>query len=78
MSQKIEQAIKNAERASMKMLIEFSEEFGVRDYFAAKSLPFAWKAFEDGYFDSDDESINASVAACAYQLADAMILERAK
>lgn len=50
----------------------------LRDYFAAKALPVAWKAFEDGYFDSGEDSINADVAACAYQMADAMLQERAK
>ena len=50
----------------------------MRDYFAAKALPVAWKAFEDGYFDSGEDSINEDVAACAYQMADAMLKERAK
>jgi len=61
-----------------------SNEFGavlgmsLRDYFAAKALPVAWKAFEDGYYREDEDSINSSVAACAYQMADAMLLERSK
>jgi len=50
----------------------------LRDYFAAKSMPLAWKAAEDGYFESGEDSINADVAACAYQMADAMLKERAK
>ena len=50
----------------------------IRAYFAAKALPIAWKAFEDGYFDSGEDSINEDVAACAYQMADAMLKERAK
>jgi hypothetical protein len=50
----------------------------LRDYFATKALPVAWKAFEDGYFSSEEDSINADVAACAYQMADAMLKERAK
>jgi hypothetical protein len=50
----------------------------LRDFFAAKALPVAWKAFEDGYFDPGEDSINEDVAACAYQMADAMLKERAK
>lgn len=50
----------------------------LRDYFAAKAMPLAWKAAEDGYFESGEDSINADVAACAYQMADAMLKERAK
>lgn len=50
----------------------------LRDYFAAKAMPLAWKAAEDGYFESGEDSINADVAACAYQMADAMLSERAK
>jgi hypothetical protein len=45
-------------------------------YFAAKAMPLAWKAAEDGYFDSGEDSINADVATCAYQMADAMLAER--
>lgn len=48
----------------------------VRDYFAAKALPVAWQAFENGYFDSEEDSINANVATCAYQMADAMLAAR--
>ena len=48
----------------------------LRDYFAAKALPVAWQAFENGYFDSAEDSINANVATCAYQMADAMIAAR--
>lgn len=50
----------------------------LRDYFAAKAMPLAWKAAEDGYFESGEDSINQDVAACAYQMADAMLAERAK
>lgn len=55
-------------------------EYGltIRDYFAAKALPVAWKAFEDGYYREEEDSINSSVAACAYQMADAMIEARYK
>lgn len=57
-----------------------SPEWGMslRDYFAAKAMQIAWKAAEDGYFESGEDSINADVAACAYQMADAMLAERAK
>lgn len=49
----------------------------LRDYMAAKALPVAWKAMEDGYFEADGwESINQGVAVCAYQMADAMIAAR--
>ncbi len=48
----------------------------LRDYFAVKAMPLAWKAAEDGYFDSGEDSINANVAACAYQMADAMVCAR--
>jgi len=49
----------------------------LRDYFAAKALPVAWKAFEDGYFGHvEADSINLSVAECAYQMADAMLSAR--
>ncbi len=50
----------------------------LRDYFAAKAFSSAWKAFEDGYFDAGEDSINENVASCAYQMADAMLAERAK
>lgn len=50
----------------------------LRDYFAAKAMPVAWQAFENGYFDSGEDSINADVATCAYQMADAMLAARAK
>uniref|UniRef100_A0AAU6W440 Gp38 n=4 Tax=unclassified bacterial viruses TaxID=12333 RepID=A0AAU6W440_9VIRU len=48
----------------------------LRDYFAAKAMPLAWKAAEDGYFNSGEDSINADVATCAYQMADAMLAAR--
>lgn len=51
----------------------------VRDYFATKALPIAWQAFNDGFFDADGwDSINEGVAACAYQMADAMLAARVK
>jgi len=49
----------------------------LRDYFAAKALPVAWKAFDDGYFDAGShDSSNDAVAVCAYQIADAMLKAR--
>jgi hypothetical protein len=59
-----------------------SNEYGavlgmsLRDYFAAKALPVAWKAFEYGYFLSSKDGIKDDVATCAYQIADAMIRAR--
>lgn len=51
----------------------------LRDYFAAKSIPVAWMAFSDGYFQADGwDSINEGVAVCAYQMADAMLAARDK
>lgn len=44
----------------------------LRDKFAMAALPIAWKAKEDGYYEGDDED----VAACAYQMADAMLKAR--
>lgn len=57
---------------------EFHDKgLSLRDYFAAKALPVAWKAFEDGYFTNEGwDSINEGVAVCAYQMADAMIAAR--
>lgn len=53
------------------------EGMTLRDYFAAKAIPIAWKAFEDGYFTNDNwDSINDGVAECAYQMADAMLAVR--
>lgn len=48
----------------------------LRDYFAAKAMPLAWRAAEDGYFDTGEDSINSDVATCAYQIADAMLKAR--
>ncbi|WP_272667614.1 MULTISPECIES: hypothetical protein [unclassified Providencia] len=44
----------------------------LRDKFAMAALPIAWKAKEDGYYEGDDED----VAACAYQMAGAMLKAR--
>ncbi len=48
----------------------------LRDYFAAKAMAVAWSALEAGYFEADVESSTDKMAACAYQLADAMIKAR--
>ena len=50
----------------------------LRDYFAAKSLPIAWDAFDRGYYDAGGDSSNSAVAECAYQMADAMLEARNK
>lgn len=50
----------------------------LRDYFAAKSLPIAWDAFERGYYDAGGYSSNSAAAECAYQMADAMLEARNK
>jgi len=48
---------------------------GLRDYFAAKALPVAWSAFDQGYT-GDQECIELSIANHAYQIADAMLAAR--
>ncbi len=50
----------------------------LRDYFAAKALPLAWDAMKEGYFHSNEDSLNLDVAVCAYQMADAMLEARNK
>lgn len=46
----------------------------LRDYFAGQALGAAWQGFDKGYYEGD----NSSIAACAYQIADAMLAEREK
>jgi len=53
---------------------DIHEGMTLRDYFAAKALPIAWDAFDKGYF--SDADYNAAVVKCAYQIADAMLMER--
>ena len=48
----------------------------LRDYFAAKAIPLAWKTFADGW--SPDDLTPENIAKSAYQIADAMIAEREK
>lgn len=54
------------------------EGMSLRDYFAAKALPVAWAALEEGYFEADEYNSAQRMAECAYQLADAMLSERNK
>lgn len=46
----------------------------MRDAFAIAALPVAWDACDKGYFDG----ASSEIAACAYQMADAMLIERQK
>ena len=57
-----------------------SEGMTLRDYFAAKALPAAMTAIwrDIGYKPQDGLSDIQQHARLAYQMADAMILERAK
>ena len=47
----------------------------LRDYFAAKSLPIAWAAYDKGYT-GQPECVEQSIAHHAYQIADAMLRAR--
>ena len=47
----------------------------MRDYFAAKSLPIAWAAYDQGYT-GQPECVEQSIAHHAYQIADAMLRAR--
>ena len=46
----------------------------LRDYFAAKAMPLAWKIFDEGY--SPDKLTPENIARAAYQMADAMLVAR--
>ena len=46
----------------------------LRDYFAAKAMPLAWKIYDEGYSMNDVSSEN--IAKVSYQLADAMLKAR--
>lgn len=50
----------------------------LRDYFAAKALPCAYMAWNEGYFGMNEDVSEAAkeMAGCAYQLADAMLKAR--
>jgi hypothetical protein len=57
-----------------------AEQYGhmgmtLRDYFAAKALPVAWHAYDQGYT-GDPECVELSIAHHAYQIADAMLKAR--
>lgn len=47
----------------------------LRDYFAAKALPVAWAAYDQGYT-GQPECVEQSIAHHAYQIADAMLRAR--
>lgn len=53
---------------------EGSTGMTLRDAFAIAALPTAWDACDKGYFDGAAPEI----AACAYQMADAMLAQRQK
>ena len=46
----------------------------LRDYFAAKAMPLAWRIFDAGY--STDALTTENIAEAAYQIADAMLAAR--
>jgi len=50
----------------------------LRDYFAAKSIPIMWDAYDKGYcgLNGKDEPNVKTIADGAYQLADAMLAAR--
>ena len=54
------------------------EGMTLRDYFAAKALPIMWDAYDKGYcgLNDQDEPNVKTIAAGAYQLADAMLKAR--
>lgn len=54
----------------------FTTGMTLRDWFAGMALQSAWEALDKGYYESDQP--NSSIAAAAYQLADAMLAEREK
>ena len=56
------------------------EGMTLRDYFAAKALQIMWDAYDKGYcgLTNRDTPSNEVIAEGAYQLADAMLAERAK
>lgn len=58
----------------------YSEGMSLRDYHAAAALPFAFQAWEEGYFDINKDADNplTLIAECAYQFADAMLAARTK
>lgn len=64
-------------RSVMEALFTHAEAIGgmsLRDYFAAKAMPLAWKIFDEGY--SPDKLTSENIARAAYQMADAMLVAR--
>ena len=59
---------------------DHEEGMTLRDYFAAKAMQIMWDAYHEGYcgLTNHDTPSNDVIAEGAYQLADAMLAERAK
>lgn len=55
-------------------VLGYSPGMTLRDYFAAKAMPLAWKTFDEGY--SPDDLTPGNIARAAYQFADAMLAAR--
>ena len=66
--------IKHGEQAELVLPVS------LRDYFAAKAIDAAFKFYDEGYCGREemDEIAVKLVAGIAYELADAMLSERAK
>lgn len=62
------------DRAYLKARGEAVGGASMRDYFAAKAMPIAWKIFDEGY--SSDALTPENIARAAYQMADAMLAAR--
>ena len=58
----------------------YATGISIRDYFAAKAMQIMWDAYHEGYcgLTNHDTPSNDVIAEGAYQLADAMLAERAK
>lgn len=59
------------DRAYLKARADAVGGMTMRDYFAAKAMPLAWKTFDEGY--SPDDLTPENIAKAAYQIADAML-----
>lgn len=62
------------DRAYLKARAEAVGGATLRDHFAAKAMPLAWKIFDEGY--SPDALTPENIARAAYQMADAMLAAR--
>lgn len=65
---------------SAETLLECTKQLrgmSIRDYLAAKALPVAWSAYDNGYT-GQPECVEQSIAHHAYQIADAMLRARSK